>query len=346
MMVIIQLPAAGLIPEQVKTVVEILDQYVPVPLQKGIQVLCPRDLAENFTSREYFLATMKLIPITYINTFHSAISAHKKDSKLNLLSPESIDYYCSLAEIIKKAGGEVLVIHCNCVFDHTEWKYPLTDYKYIQQNGFAKIMNNLRQIAARVNIKIAIENMPFPLKGDVTSEPEEIPFDPLLLTTTQMIEFLQQLPNNIALAFDTSHYGISREKIDYLWKKYGTLTLEEINREGLKGIYPEMIQEPLSVLDAFNKIQEQTNRILHLQLADHYSTWFPNKVGFKAQQFEEGYIIGEGILGQELFALCSTIAEKYPHIPISLDVHVTDYLQRPEQVQSLKRVVGFLQQLH
>jgi len=368
-MVIIQLPAAGWIPEQVKRVVEILEENMPVltfPLshnlsfKKGIQILCPKDLIDISSSvdslspsfpplslsRKNFLASVKQIPNEYVNTFHGPISPHNKDPQLNLLCSESVKYYTSLAEFIQQVGGEVLVIHCNSVFDPEEWSGSLTDYKYVQEKVFDVIITHLKEIASQVKIKIAVENLPFPLKGNVTSELNEIPFDPSLITVQQIQNFLQQLPPNIGLAFDTSHYGISQEKINYLWRKYGVPTLENINREGLKGIYPEMIKEQLSIVEAFKKIQEFSHKIFHIQLADYRGTWFPNKDGFKPQQFYEGYPVGRGDLGKDLFDLCSVVSEKYTHIPISLDLDVTDYMQRPEQIRALKEVINHLLQFH
>ncbi len=341
-MAIIQLPAAGWSKEQIQYVVLLLEKYV-VGHQKGVQVLCPKEVVENASSRKEFIRNVnQYIPPSYSNLFHAPISPHSDDPRFNLLSPQSVDYYRSLAGIVHEAGGSVMVIHCNTVFAPDQWKVPLTDYGYIQANIFPKIQKHLREIVNSSPITIAIENMPLPLKGDKTSVASEIPFDPCLLTIEQMLEFIQHAPAALKFVFDTSHYGIMMHKVNSLFKKYNSaITSQDIDEEKLKGIYPALITKQPSVVDAFRKLQ-QTGRIIQVQMADTRGTWQASSENSPGRIFEEGSEIGEGLLGKDLLTLAQHINNTSNDISISLDINVRDFLNRDEQVRSLKKVIEAL----
>ncbi len=341
-MAILQLPAAGWSKEQLQYVVSLLEKYV-VGHRKGIQILCPRDLLENVTSRKQFLTNVRtLIPPSYTNTFHAPISPHVHDPHLNLTCRESIAYYRAIAAVVKEAGGSVLVIHCNAVFSHQQWKEPLTDYGYVQKQVFDKIHLHLKEIVKDLPLTIAVENMPFPLKGDKTSKISEIPFDPCLLTVEQMKEFIERAPPQLGFAFDTSHYGIASTKINEMQATYGTsITQWDLEEEGLKGVYPPLIVKQPSMTEAF-KLLQKSGRIVHLQMADAGGQWSPHQEGTASQHFVEGAEIGKGNHGPQLLDLARLIHAHHPNLPISLDINVRDYLQREEQVRSLQAVLRAL----
>lgn len=339
-MAIIQLPAGGWSKEQLNYVVSLLEKYVKRH-HKGIQVICEKNLVYDVEKKKQFLENIySIIPVTYINTFHSPISPHEYDPDLNLISTKSISYYSSLAKIVHQAGGSTLIIHCNCVFSPDRWKEPLTDYGYIQENIFGVIINNLQEIIKDSPIRIAVENMPLPLKGNVTTSASEIPFDPCLLTVGQIKDFLNSVPGT-SFIFDTSHYGLASKKINSLIDEFGTVTSKIIDEQELKGIYPEMLVLQPSVIDAFMEIQK-TGKIAQIQLADFKYKWLSDKFGFSASCFIEGEEINKGEFGNELIELVRIVDKKYPEIPISIDVNVDDYLQREEQIRSLILVLQAL----
>ncbi len=341
-MAILQLPAAGWSKEQLQYVVSLLEKYV-IGHQKGVQVLCPKDLVDNSLARQQFISNVKsLIPPSYVNTFHAPISPHIDDHLLNLTSKRSVSYYRNLASIVKEAGGSVLVIHCNAVFSPSHWKEPLTDYGYVQASIFGTIQQNLREIAKDSPLTIAVENMPLPLKGDKTSDIKQIPFDPCLLTIEQMSHFLETTPQNVGFVFDTSHYGLMKNIVDRLSQKYGqTTTPQDIETEGIKGLYPSLIRRQPSLVDTFTRLQK-TGRVVHVQMADAAGSWRRSTEHDPGELFIEGEEIGKGYLGEELLTLARTISTASPQIPISIDVNVQDFLHREEQVRSLQKVLQAL----
>lgn len=171
------------------------------------------------------------------------------------------------------------------------------------QDLFPKVVQNFHNITS--NIPIMVENLPFPLNGDTETDPTKIPFDPFLGTIEQVEEFLEK--TNAPFCFDTSHFGILRKNV----------------------------QEPQpSLLEFWNRVHEKT---LCIQLADFKGQW-------KAHQatFEEGSPIGEGELADEFAPLLQKAAIDNPNLILSVDVEVKDFLHRPEQIEGIKRVIGYL----
>jgi len=337
-MAILQLPALGTSQEQVQYVMGILDEHV-TKNRKGLQLLCPKNIMGDLDAQKRLRSIAKDIPSDYVVTFHAPFDAHVPNTKLDLSHPDSVATYCAVADLATEIGAQGIIIHTNTVFTHDAWKPPLTSYTHVHEKIFPLVYKNLAHLSQYTSLPFHIENMCFPLRGDRTLEETEIPFDPYVWTYEGILHFLGK--TSIQMSFDTSHYGIVSHKINEVWKTYhGKITAEDIAKEKLK-VYPQNVTQQPSLVDAFTGIQEKTgNRITHVQIADYKGSWLPKDHG--GRLLGEGLGVGEGDFGEELLKLVSLIDKTYPEIPISLDVDVQDYLKRPEQIESLKRVLEVL----
>jgi hypothetical protein len=329
-MVVIQLPALGTSKEQLAYVVGIVKKYVPDTFQRGVQIILGKDVIDNSELQEQVYQNItETIPEDFVIIFHAPISPHEDDSRLNLLNEECVAVYNEIAKLAQRCNAHSMIIHSNCVFMPDKWTDEMKSYEYVQ-SLFPKVLENMQKIIDQSTIPVMIENLPLPLRGDVEADPTKLPFDPFLGTIGQMEEFLQK--SNAPFCFDTSHFGILRKKIHSLIRE--NITIKDIEQEGLRWVYPEHVVEQPSLVGFWDKVEEKT---LCIQLADFQGMW-----DIEGGKFDEGYPIGDGELKDEFAELLQKAVSDNPDLILSVDVEVENFLDRPEQIEGIKRVIGYL----
>ncbi|MBI2573093.1 hypothetical protein HYV86_04500 [Candidatus Woesearchaeota archaeon] len=344
-MVTLALPALASHEGQVRYVVSLLDDLVVKQgFHAGIQLLLFSNVIDDVAvARDVERISKNVVPSSFRKIFHAPISPHAYDSRLNLACEESVEVYVNLAHLVERCGGESMIIHTNCTYDATQWKSPLTDREYISKTVLPKVYAHIKAIIDQSPIPILLENLPNPLKGDATANPHQTVFDPFLATIGQIKEFYDSVDPRLDFCFDTSHYGILARQVNRLAAKYGVqITSHHIDQEGLK-LYPQDVLPQPSLLELYPELKRYfKKKITCVQLADYRGEWRAAQGIDKGSVFDEGYVVGEGDLGQELLDMTVAYARDYPTGIISVDVGVADFLKRDEQIVSLNRVVAAL----
>jgi len=65
--------------------------------------------------------------------------------------------------------------------------------------------------------------------------------------------------------------------------------------------------------------------------------WIPYE-----SMLEEGVVLGDGDLGDSVFNIAREIERNHPDMPVSLDIGERDYVGRPNQKESLRRLLQAL----
>jgi sugar phosphate isomerase/epimerase len=158
----------------------------------------------------------------------------------NLSRPESLEILSKVFELAEAVGAITVNSHSEVFFTTEEMK-ALTD---IERNFLKKeISENLRKLE-KGTIKFTIENIPWPLMGDVFFCEKNMVWDPLFVDPIELYQFCEE--NNLFMTFDTCHWA--------------TLRI------------------PIPLLKAFRGVEK---RAIHLHLSDVYGRWLPGTATFK-----------------------------------------------------------------
>ncbi len=340
-MVTLALPALATNEEQTRYVVSLLEKHVR-GFGRGIQLLLFSNVLDNAVLEEEVVrVSTTVVPGSFRKIFHAPIAPHHYDSRLNLSCEESVEVYVHLARLVARCGGEAMIIHTNCTYEPDQWESVTRAHIYDRM--LQKVYGHLKAIIAQSPVPILLENLPTPLKGDVTSDSATLVFDPFLGTVEQIREFYDGAVCGLQFCFDTSHYGILRRQVNNLAMKYGSgITSHDVNKEGLKVFCEDVVMQPgLEGLYAQLRVL-MGKKMTCVQLADYKGEWRAAHGNDKGSIFEEGSIVGGGDFGEELLSFTVAYARDYPTGIISVDVGVEDFLKRDEQIVSLQRVVEAL----
>jgi hypothetical protein len=175
--------------------------------------------------------------------------------------------------------------------------------------------------------------MPIPIKGDITTDPDEILYEPNMTAREDATEFCESTKQNenLKITFDTAHTKSAQEVLNRI-RKNGLTTKKDLKRTPFRGIYLEQTrQQP----DIYHFLEEflRREKIADVQLSDVGRLWKPY-----CHTLSEGAVLGDGLIGDEVFDIAQN-SMKYPDIPISIDVSEEDYINRPNQLKSLRRLL-------
>ena len=197
----------------------------------------------------------------------------------------------------------------------------------------------LKNISRKTRTKISVENLLIPIGGDSTKNPRNLLYDPKLNTYESIIDFLDNFSSfkNVGFCFDTAHYEITQNTINNLIKKYGKrITQEDIMKEGFIGLYPEKFSLQPNLKDVIKELISK-NALFDLQIANSNGGWVKD-----LKLIEEGSPMTDDASRTKYFEVLEYVIKNSPNTTISFDIEERDYMNRINQISSLKLFFEYL----
>ena len=325
---------------QLDNIKKILSKAEDAGFETGVQIFP----GAAHPSLPYFTENMNTVlnTIKYIideklwsnSTFHVPICPKIPQEGLNLGKKESINFHRNLLNSIKNTKIKDLILHPNTI-------YYVSKYSKNNLEEAANFTSNAIMLAKELpHFNFAYENMPFPVMSDFSANPIEVNIEPNLTTLESINKFSSAIESqkNISLCFDTSHYLITKNSIEY-FREHEEL-LSNKNIQILVSSLSHNIsnkEDAKKILDAISlpNLSKITNsQINEIQIGDTGRSWIPaiNQTGYI---IEEGLPLEKGV--RNFDEIIGFIREniKKQDIKLSFDIEETDYISRPNQTKSL-----------
>lgn len=352
----IGLPVLASNQKQYKYVVSILNDLVPKPFRKGIQLYRGGfDREEPATERVISGIVKEEVPDDFIINLHAPFITKTVLPEYNFTSEKVKSMVSKNISLAESINARSLTIHFNTLFYHPErlsdpsipqidfdlfkWKSKWDSYPFVKKEVIDVAYNILKEIAESTKIKISVENMPIPLIGDIHKYPMSLVYDPKLNTYESIIEFLEEFSNfkNIGLCFDAAHYKLVQVTLNPLVKEYGNnLNYGIMKSKGFLGLYPERFSLQPDINTVVKRLISK-NVLFDLQVADAGKKWIKD-----LQLLEEGLPMYNNDFGKELLKMLKYTVENSPDTFVSFDIEERDYLNRQNQINSLKMFFNYL----
>ncbi|GEM_PF-2731505 len=358
---IISLPILAGKKDQLEAVVSILEREVPSSYRKGIQIYCGGMDRHKLDSYEGTIRNIReVVPRSYSITWHAPFGLRNPNSYYNFIDAESKESLAENIAIAEELGARSVIVHLTTSFYHPDrqpdetnggsypkeywkryrWKPEWNDYERVKHEIIDVAYRHLREVANTTSMRIAVENMPLTLRGDISTKEEGLMYDPKLHTVRSIRDFLMQTNDlrNVGICLDTAHYELMRRTLGLVYS--GDASLEEGRFIGVN--YPEILGEQ-PPLEEFTLELFRTGRLYEVQLAGAGELWL-----------KDTHVLGEGtdiapetVQGKELLKVAKFIALHAPGTPISFDINEPGesprkYLERPSQIRSLRSFFEYM----
>lgn len=123
------------------------------------------------------------------------------EAPTNLSRPESVEILNSVFDIAKRVRAILVNVHLETfVIGDQMDQFTDSDRKQLQE----AVSENLGRIK-RGSVKLALENMPWPLMGDAYFTKKDMIFEPLSVDPEELAKFAER--SAAGLTFDTCHWG-------------------------------------------------------------------------------------------------------------------------------------------
>ena len=170
------------------------------------------------------------------------VRENPKSDRTNLSSPESLALMRTVLDLASQVDANTITAHAE-IFHSAAQMNNLTDAK--RERLKELVAENLEKLDLENQpANLAIENMPYPLTGDLFSCQADMVFDPLFTDPFELYEFTQQGSAKITL--DTCHWAT--------------------------------LNSPISLLNMFKRIE---NRVVNIHLNDALGLWIDGTSRFK-----------------------------------------------------------------
>jgi sugar phosphate isomerase/epimerase len=174
-------------------------------------------------------------------TIHSPVERKNyRLSPTNLSKPGNVEILQKVFDLANQIEAKVVTIHCEAFHSFEQMK-GLTD---LAREGLKEIITENLKKLDKGSVLLAIENIPWPLMGDVFYSSAEMIYDPLFADPLELYQFAGK--ENLQITFDTCHWA--------------TLCL------------------PIPLLDIFQKIED---RVCQVHLSDAYGRWLEGTAIFE-----------------------------------------------------------------
>ena len=352
----IELPILVSYPEQVGYVVSILNKYVPKHYKKGIQVYrgsVNRD--KQVSNREIETTIKNNVPKNFVINLHAPFIVTGPKPEYNFTSDKVENMMLENISLAESINADSLIIHLNSTFYHPNrladssnskenfelfrWKNRWNDYKTVKEEVIDPAYDLLKNISRKTRTKISVENLLIPIGGDSTKNPRNLLYDPKLNTYESIIDFLDNFSSfkNVGFCFDTAHYEITQNTINNLIKKYGKrITQEDIMKEGFIGLYPEKFSLQPNLKDVIKELISK-NALFDLQIANSNGGWVKD-----LKLIEEGSPMTDDASRTKYFEVLEYVIKNSSNTTISFDIEEKDYMNRINQINSLKLFFEYL----
>ena len=339
---IIQLPFVPGDLKQAEAVLGIL-KTLPSHIKPGVQIFRgPVDIHEQIPDDALVEYVNKTFPAEYVKTLHAPISDDNPDPRYSLAHPESEEMVLSNLRVAERIGARSVTLHTNTVFTQggdNPWTDEMNDYRTMARRVREPVYHRLDKLADDANVKIGVENMPLPIRGNHESklDPSRILFEPLMNSQDDLRFFCMYsaIMPFLGLTYDTSHAEIARRVLNEL-RAYRINTPDDLMQTPYRGVYPGHFDIQPSVKHGIAELL-RLGKVIDVQLADTKGRWIPNN-----STAQEGVVLGDGDLGEDIFEIARLINRDYSSVPVSIDVAEEDYIARPRQRESLRRLLSWL----
>ncbi len=328
---------------QIKAVASILAEELPSYVQPGIQLL---QMDRRRKSRADFKELTDLVKSTVPEEFylevHAPICPHDPLPELNLVNADSAEIILANAFFAWEVGAETLIIHTNTVYYSasapgrnpvTVWDESNNKFEVMRRNIKERMYENLFLLAEKSPVVIGVENMPLPINGDRSASATGIIYEPNMVTYEDLLDFCRRTQDcpKLGVVYDTSHGVLANGILNEL-REQGIDTSAKLMCTPFRGIYPEFTGIQPEVDVAVKGLCEQS-KLVSVQLAEAGERW---KIG---QVLQEDAPLG----GKDYPVLLDLVKSlRETEVPFSLDIGEKDYLSRPNQRASLKRLLADL----
>lgn len=231
-------------------------------LRGGLEIVGPfSDFIENSKAIVDNLKQAKAMGVQIIIIHSPVIRDNYASTLTNISRPESQEILGAVLEIAHEVGAVAINVHGEIFFTTEEVKNLTNRERDVLKKNISK---NLKQLHLKESVvKLAIENMPWPLMGDIFFGEKDMVWDPLFADPLELYQFCEE--NDLWMTFDTCHWS--------------TLGL------------------PLLLTDAFKMVE---GRVTHLHLSDAYGHWLPGTATFKEGLIPGDGNLGKGKFHQLL----------------------------------------------
>ena len=355
-MSVIGLPVLASKREQFPYVVDVLNKIVPKSFKKGIQIYRGGVNREDQVNGFYIEDVVKNeVPDDFVINLHAQFMVKTILPEYNFTSKKAKSVILNNISLAESINANSLTIHLSTFFYHPEhfldssvsssnfnlfkWKDKWNTYAFVKKEVIDVAYELLKEIADNTNIKISVENMAIPIKGDVNKNPRDLIYDPKLHTYESIMEFLEEFYNfkNVGLCFDVTHYKLVQMTLNKMIHNYGDkLNYNYLEKEGFLGLYPEKFSLQPDMITVAKKIISK-NSLFDLQVAEGGKIWIKN-----SQLLEEGLPLQDNDSGKDILKMLRYVVENSPDTLISFDIEEKDYLNRKNQINSLKMFFDYL----
>ncbi|MBI4174908.1 MAG: hypothetical protein HY517_04650 [Candidatus Aenigmarchaeota archaeon] len=333
---IIQLPFVPRYPEQAEAVLGIL-KGLPSYVQPGVQIFRgPVDLHEQIPDDALAEYVNKNVPAEFVRTLHAPISDDNPDPRYSLMHPESEEMVLANLRVAERIGARSLTVHTNTVFTQggrNPWTPKLDNYNTMAGRVRQPVYERLNLLARQSGVLIGVENMPLPIRGDKKTDPTSLLYEPMMTSFEDLLDFCDNV-RCAGITYDTAHGELTRYSLNLLFK-YLTHP-SDVRETYFRGIYPGHFGLQPSVKEQLFRLLGM-GRVVDVQLQDARSSWLAY-----VSKAEEGMLLGDGDLGEDIFEIAREINKHYGDVPVSIDVAEAskeEYISRPRQRESLRRLL-------
>lgn len=335
---IIQLPAVPNYPEQVRAAVDILERELPSYVRPGVQIYRGNIDSLQVSDRYLFELVGREIPREFVKTLHLPFPSWTPRRETSLSYLESERMVLDNIRLAEDMGARSITLHPGTIFYRQShgigefvWRPELDQYDIAYREVKGPAIERLKRIAQTTELVIGVENMPIPINGDDIDDPSKNLYEPSMVTFEDLMDFCERAStvSNLKITFDISHAKISQVTVNRLKG-----VCPDSSRAYLHGVDTERVEYQPLVSYVLGRLLERA-KISDVQLGDVLpSTRLPDYT------FSESTQLGEGLLGEEIWHIVRMMSE-YPDIPISIDVREQDqdYIERPNQVKSIRRLL-------
>ncbi|OGC47104.1 MAG: hypothetical protein A3A94_03610 [Candidatus Portnoybacteria bacterium RIFCSPLOWO2_01_FULL_43_11] len=262
----------------------------------GFEIVGPID--DFFYERELIISNIKEIKreLDFL-IIHSPVERENYFSgNTNLSTEKGMETLKSVYGLARMIGAEQVIVHAE-VLSFT----PLISER---QKKKENLKENLKRLVIRPAVKLSLENMPYPLMGDVMYSYEDMVWDPFFADPFELYEFVSEI--GIFMTFDTCHWG--------------TLGF------------------PVSLKTIVNKFKE---KISHFHISDCWGHWIPGTSVFKEGLVPGDGFLGEEQF-RELFSFFKNDSWNTMNYTINLEVNDSDFKNPKESRESIRRILSWL----
>lgn len=350
-MAIIQLPSSATKEKNLLRTLDVLSKIVPEDMEKGIQ-LFQTTLSEPFRKQaERIAKTAKHIPDDIHSTLHAPFCAHNPERRYNLAHPEGFALLFDTCKLAEKIGCQTVVAHFNTIYAHPasghaqSWKREWDNPERLYEEIVLPVFENIHTLSESTECNIAFENLPIPLHGDQTLDPEKIFRDPCMSNFEFLDLFTKEFKHkkNIGLCFDVSHYGLSSDLLNRELGNKTRLGHNDLLSAGTYPLYPKYIERQPNIKEAIMRlVQEQSEKgIIEIQLADYGAIW-KQQTSEGGCLLEEGVGLLEGKGGIDILETAAYMAKEHPHVPLAFDIEVEDTIAMTRQIMAVLLFTDFV----